>query len=120
VTQTSITTEQVREVAIAMDGGFWPFHECSLCNVPVGWVVDYRVGIHPSWFEILGVSESDAWVLSYDPSCGCSGRGCGGEVRHWGDLADAFNMQSKPEIAARMWEQFKKRELMTGEGDAGS
>lgn len=81
-------------------------HRCTLCGCMVGWTFLRDRNAHPSWQEELGLDGPDDVIALYDPSCGCSSRGSGGEPRSWDEFAHVFNMQ-KPDVRARMWERFK-------------
>ncbi len=63
--------------------------------------------VHESWQKELGLDGPDDTAVFFVPACGCSRRGSDGEPRSWASFAETFNMQSKPEARAEMWERFK-------------
>lgn len=59
---------------------WWPIRTCSICNVPVGFVIEHG---HVAWRS----------------ACGCSSFG-GWSPRTWDDIADHYNRQTAPEVVA--------------------
>lgn len=63
-------------------------HKCSMCGYPTGYVIG-----------------DDGVTVLFDAGCDCTGRYTMRESS-LDDIVNLFNMQ-KPEIRARMWDDFK-------------
>ena len=72
----------------------------------VGYSFRREGNVHPDWQTKLGLDGADDIVVRFNPACGCSDRGNGGEPTPWVEFAEDFNMQT-PEMRSKMWERFK-------------
>lgn len=71
-----VTAEQVKSAATQANIVFVEHHKCSICNCPVGFVVQ-------------------GGNLGYDPSCGCTSFSHGPELRSWSEAKDWVNDHKK-------------------------
>lgn len=103
----NVTAEQCKQVVRDLGMTWLGHHRCGGCHEMVGYEFRSNTGAPPEWQERLGLDGPDDVVPFFVPSCGCSSMGAEGEPRSWEMFAEMFNMQSKPEIRAEMWERFK-------------
>lgn len=83
----TITAEDVETAVKEHQIKVWKLRECGFC----GWPLCY-------FFQ-------DGKVF-FDPNCNCVNYQTPLQERTYESVAECFNIQSKPEIADRMWKDF--------------
>lgn len=75
-----VTPEEIRKSVIENKVTFLPIHNCSICNVPIGY----------SFFKY-----NCPYEVTFDSSCGCCNSGP--RPSSYEDVADHINMQTSEE-----------------------
>lgn len=78
-----VTADQVKAAATAAKLGFVPHHECSMCGVEVGHVIDRE-------------------RLFFRSACGCTRYPSSLEPRGWQSITDEINMQDNEEWRGKL------------------
>jgi hypothetical protein len=79
------TEEEFKKQVEVKEITFWPHHDCSICGYVCGY--HFKNG-----------------HVGYDNGCYCTGRSYGENItsRTWSDLAEAYNIQTHPEVISEM------------------
>ena len=72
-----LTGDEVKEILQKRNATFIPWHNCSICGVPIGYVMKGE-------------------LVYYKPGCGCIDHGTL-EPRTFDDIANGYNMQDNDE-----------------------
>lgn len=82
------TADKVKQAIARHSIVRWPQRDCSIC----GYELSYNF---------------TGGLVYFDPGCNCSPQGPAPfDMRDYADIAKCFNIQSTPEIAQRMWDEF--------------
>jgi len=83
--------QEFRDAALRQGISWWWVGACSMCNVPIGYVI--RAGVR------------DGREVAFSSDCGCVSDGTL-DPRTWDDVADHYNLQRDPQVIAeydRFW-----------------